>query len=161
MLDKCLSNKWMEHRGVTESFCLVNWPPARGSLELGEAGDLRLCCSEWSHSCWNSRLPDLAIPGEPVDESEIASWNRPPQTETCTKSYHRLGPGTSYGSDGLEPSPNSDWNLSLQARTQTYSLLIKITHPVSGLTEDQILFVSAQEGIEQRQSDRQEVDLLI
>lgn len=147
MLDKCLSNKWIEHRGVKEPFYLVNWPPARGSLELGEAGDLRLSCSERSHSCWNSRLPDPAIPGGPADGSEIDSWNRTPQTETCTKSYLRLGPATSYTSDGIESSPNSDWNLSLQARTQTYSLLIKITHPVSGLIEDQVLYVSAQKGL--------------
>lgn len=141
MLDKCLSDKWMEHRGVKESFYLVNWPPARGSLELGEAGDLRRSCSEWSHSCWNSHLPDPAIPGGPADGSEIASWNRRLRLEPSHTSDWGLKQVTPQM--GLKPSPNSDWNLSLQARTQTYSLLIKITNLVSGLT-DQVLYVSAQ-----------------
>lgn len=55
-------------------------------------------------------------------EVKLTAGNYTPQTETCTKSYLRLGPATSYTSDGIESSPNSDWNLSLQARTQTYSL---------------------------------------
>ena len=41
------------------------------------------------------------------------------------------------------------------------SLLTKITHLVSGLNEPQAVYVSVQKEFSKRQSDRQEVDLLI
>ena len=62
---------------------------------------------------------------------------------------------------GLEPT--------CHARTQTQPkpslglkpmVLIRITHPVSGLTEVQFLHVSTQKELSERQSDQQEIDLL-
>ena len=41
-----------------------------------------------------------------------------------------------------------------------HCFLIKITYLVSGLTEVQVLYVSAQKEFSKRQNDRQEVDLL-
>ena len=57
-----------------------------------------------------------------------------------------------------------DWD-SNPAKTQfgtlTQNLLIRAIHPVSGLTKVQGLCVSVQEEFSERQTDRQEVDLLI
>ena len=54
---------------------------------------------------------------------------------------------------GLKPGLNPDWDLN--ARFQ-----VKFTHPVSGLTEVQVRCVSAQKEFSERQSDRQEIDVL-
>ena len=66
---------------------------------------------------------------------------------------------------------NSDWDLNACGRdlnlaktlfgTPTHGLLIRVTHLVSGLTEAQVLYISALKEFSERQSDRQEVDLLI
>ena len=55
---------------------------------------------------------------------------------------------------GLEPSLNPDWVLNPRF------FLIRITHPVPGLTEVQVLCASAQKEFSERQSDRQEIGLL-
>ena len=70
-----------------------------------------------------------------------------------------------------ETENTEELNLArIQTGTQTQSkarlrleptvFLIKITHLVSGLAEVQVLSVSAQKEFSERQSDRQEIDLL-
>ena len=54
---------------------------------------------------------------------------------------------------GLKPSLNPDWDLNPR-------FLIRITHQVSGLTEVQVLPASEQKEFSERQSDREEIDLL-
>ena len=60
-----------------------------------------------------------------------------------------------------------NWDLNPHARTQTQpkprlgpTVLIRITHPMSGLTEAQVLHASSQKEFSERQGDRQEIDLL-
>ena len=84
----------------------------------------------------------------------------------------------------MPPIPHCSWqcqilNPLIEARDQICNLMvpswirfqcaitgtpsrfqIRITHPVSGLTEVQVLHVSAQKEFSERQSDMQEVDLL-
>ena len=62
---------------------------------------------------------------------------------------------------GLEPECWDSNPAKTQIGTWTHGLLIRITHLVSGLTEAQVLCVSAQKEFSERQSDRQEVDLLM
>ena len=52
----------------------------------------------------------------------------------------------------------SDWDLN---PGKTHGLPTKITHLISGLSEAQVLDVSSQKEFLERQTDRQEVDLLI
>ena len=55
---------------------------------------------------------------------------------------------------GFEPSQNSDWDLNPWGGTWTHCLSVKIAHLVSGLTEAQVLYVSAQKDFSKKQSDR-------
>lgn len=79
-------------------------------------------------------------------------WNCLPQTGTWP---HLLG---------LKPSQNPVWDSNPHGwdsnpaktllGTWTHDLLIRITHPMSGLTEVQVLCVSAQKEFSERQGDR-------
>ena len=77
-----------------------------------------------------------------VQKRYVSSGNVVSETEntsdSCTQQKLRLG---------LEP-------------TFFFFPLIRITHMVSGLTEAQVLCVSAEKEFRERQSDRQEIDLL-
>ena len=62
--------------------------------------------------------------------------------------------GTWTQGPGLEPSQKPDRDLNPRF------FKIRITHPVSELTEIQALGASVQKEFSERQSDRQEIDLL-
>ena len=70
---------------------------------------------------------------------------------------------------GLEPSQNPDWDLNPPPGTRIQpnpvwdlnsQFKIRITHQVSGPTEVQVLHASVQKEFSERQSDRQEIDVL-
>ena len=118
------------------------------------------------------------------DTCAIAAWESQRNTTTIQDWYVHLKlhlilglkPGQNPDWDSNPVSQNSNpvktligtWTHVTRTETQpiligtwTHSLLIKITHLVSGHTEAQVLCVSAQKEFSERQSDRQEVDLLI
>ena len=61
----------------------------------------------------------------------------------------------------LDPMCQDSNPVETQVRTWTYCLFIRITHLVSGLTEAWVLCVSGQKEFSEKQSEYQEVDLLI
>ena len=72
--------------------------------------------------------------------TQIGTWTQLNQT------------GTWNHMSELKPSQNPDWDLNPM-------FSIRITHPVSGVTEVQVLHTSSQKEFIERQSDRQEIDL--
>ena len=84
---------------------------------------------------------------------ELTGWRE------CTDLY--TGNETVHLRLGLEPTGQDSNPDKTQYGTSIHSLLIRITHLVSGLTDAQVLSVSPQKEFSKRQSDRQEVDFLI
>ena len=58
-------------------------------------------------------------------------------------------------------SPTGSTSLFSMSASGTPCLLIKITYLVSGLAESKVLYVSVQKEFSEKQSDRQEVVVLI
>ena len=116
------------------------------------------------------------------DTCAIAAWESQRNTTTIQDWYVHLKlhlilglkPGQNPDWDSNPVSQNSNpvktligtWTHVTRTETQpiligtwTHSLLIKITHLVSGHTEAQVLCVSEQKEFSKRQRDRKEMDL--